>query len=238
MQYLGCMAEYSVVPSISVVKIDKDLPFEQAALVGCGVMTGVGAAIKTARVTPGSSVAVFGCGGVGLSTIQGARLAGARTIIAVDLNEDKLALAKEFGATHTINAGEGDPVDRIKELTGGFGTHYAFEAIGLVDAPFLQSIRCTRSRGITVWVGHAPFGTPVTMDARDLIMEKTVIGSMYGTAEPQIEFPRLLALYQAGKLKLDELITGRYRFDEINTAMDNVRAGVGLRNVILFGDQG
>ncbi len=231
---LGTFGSYTVVPEVAAVPIDKDIPFPQAALVGCGVTTGVGAAINTAQVQPGSTAAVFGAGGVGLNVIQGCAIAGATTIIAVDLLDNKLEMAKEFGATHTVNASEGDPVERIKELTGGFGTHYAFEAIGLVEAPFLQSIRCTRSRGITVWVGHAPFGTPVTMDARDLIMEKTVIGSMYGTAKPQIEFPRLLALYQAGKLKLDELITRQFPVEEINDAFTALANGEVARSTLSF----
>ena len=204
---LGTFAAYVTVPEIAAVPIDKDVPFAQAALVGCGVTTGVGAAINTARVQPGTTVAVFGAGGVGLNCMQGAEIAGATTIIAVDILDNKLDMAMEFGATHAVNASRDDPVERIMELTGGLGAHYAFEAIGLVEAPFVQSIRCTRRRGVTVWVGHAPEETPVTIDARDLMQEKTVIGSMYGTARPQIEFPRLLALYKAGRLRLDELIT-------------------------------
>ena len=231
---LGTFGSYTVVPQVAAVPIDKDVPFPQASLVGCGVTTGVGAAINTAQVQPGSTAAVFGAGRVGLNCIQGCAIAGATTIIAVDLLDSKLEIAKEFGATHTVNAARADAVATIKELTGGYGVHYAFEAIGLVAAPFVQSIRATRSRGITVWVGHAPIDTPVTIDARDLIAEKTVIGSMYGTAKPQIEFPRLLNLYKSGKLKLDELITKRFPVEEVNSAFEALGKGEVARSTLSF----
>ena len=133
-----------------------------------------------------------------------------------------------------MNASEGDPVERIIELTGGLGVHYAFEAIGLVEAPFVQSILCTRSRGVTVWVGHAPNETPVTIDARALMAEKMVIGSMYGTSRPQTDFPRLLGLYKAGKLKLDELISRRFPLEEVNTAFEVLGRGEVARSVLTF----
>lgn len=232
--HLGTFAGYATVPEIAAVPIDRDVPFGQAALVGCGVTTGVGAAINTARVQPGTTVAVFGAGGVGLNCMQGAEIAGATTIIAVDILDNKLDMAMEFGATHAVNASRDDPVERIMDLTGGLGAHYAFEAIGLVEAPFLQSIQCTRRRGVTVWVGHAPEETPVTIDARELMQEKTVIGSMYGTARPQIEFPRLLALYKAGKLRLDELITRTYPLDEADAAFEALGKGEVARSVLTF----
>ena len=232
--HLGTFAGYATVPEIAAVPIDRDVPFGQAALVGCGVTTGVGAAINTARVQPGTTVAVFGAGGVGLNCMQGAEIAGATTIIAVDILDNKLDMAMEFGATHAVNASREDPVARIMELTGGLGAHYAFEAIGLVEAPFVQSIQCTRRRGITVWVGHAPEETPVTIDARELMQEKTVIGSMYGTARPQIEFPRLLALYKAGKLRLDELITRTYPLEEADAAFEALGKGEVARSVLTF----
>ncbi len=231
---LGTFAAYATVPEIAAVPIDKDVPFGQAALVGCGVTTGVGAAINTARVQPGTTAAVFGAGGVGLNVMQGAEIAGATTIIAVDILDNKLDMAMEFGATHAVNASKEDPVERIMELTDGIGAHYAFEAIGLVEAPFVQSIQCTRRRGVTVWVGHAPEETPVTLDARELMQEKTVIGSMYGTARPQIEFPRLLALYKAGKLRLDELITRTYPLEEADAAFEALGRGEVARSVLTF----
>ena len=231
---LGTFGTHTVVPEVAAVRIDEDVPFAQAALLGCGVVTGVGAAINTARVQPGASVAVFGCGGVGLNCMQGSAIAGASTIIAVDLLDGKLELAREFGATHTVNASREDPVDRIKELTGGAGVDYAFEAIGLVEAPFVQSILCTRNRGLTVWVGHAPDNTAVSIDAKALAYEKMVMGSLYGSARPQVEFPRLLDLYKAGKLKLDELVSRRFPLDEINTAFDVLGKGEVARSVIIF----
>ena len=231
---LGTFGSYTVVPEGAAVRIDEDIPFPQASLVGCGVTTGVGAAINTARVQPGSTVAIFGCGGVGLNCIQGAAIAGASTIIAVDLLDNKLEMGREFGATHTVNASDGDPVEAIKELSDGEGVHYAFEAIGLVEAPFVQSIRCTRSRGVTVWVGHAPIDTPVTIDARDIMYEKMVIGSMYGSARPHIDFPRLLNLYREGRLKLDELISRSFPLEEVNAAFDVLSNGEVARSVLTF----
>jgi S-(hydroxymethyl)glutathione dehydrogenase/alcohol dehydrogenase len=231
---LGTFAGYALVPEVAAVKIDPDIPFAQASLVGCGVMTGVGAAINTAQVHPGSTTAVFGCGGVGLNVIQGCAIAGAETIIAVDMLDNKLEIAKSFGATHSVNAGREDPVERIRELTGGTGVHYAFEAIGLVPEPFLQSILCTRKRGVTTWVGHAPLNTPVTIDARALMPEKMVMGSMYGTARPHIDFPRLLNLYKAGKLKLDELITRRFKLEEADEAFAVLGRGEVARSVLTF----
>lgn len=229
---LGTFAEYALVHETAAVKIDPDLPLEQAALVGCGVTTGVGAVINTARVPPGASVAVFGCGGVGLNCVQGAVIAGAEPIIAVDLLDSKLELARSFGATHTVNAAREDPVERIRELTGGQGVHFAFEAIGLVEAPFVQSVLCTRKRGVTVWVGHAPLNTPVTLDARALIQEKTVIGSFYGSARPHVDFPRLLRLYRSGRLKLDELITRRFPLTGVDEAFAALGRGEVARSVL------
>ena len=229
---LGTFAEYALVHQNATVVIDRDIPFPQASLVGCGVTTGVGAAINTAGVVPGATCAVFGCGGVGLNVIQGCRIAGASQIIAVDMLDNKLEMAKKFGATDTVNASQVDPVEAIKELTGGPGVHYAFEAIGLVEAPFLQSIQCTRKRGVTIWVGHAPLNTNVNIDARTIMQEKMVMGSMYGSARPQIEFPRLLRLYQEGKLMLDELITRTYPLSGANEAFAALGRGEVARSVL------
>ena len=229
---LGTFGTYTVVPRTAAVPIDKDMPLEQAALIGCGVMTGVGAAINTAKVEAGSSVAVFGCGGVGLNCIQGAAIVGAEPIIAVDILDNKLEMAKEFGATHTVNSAQEDPVARIQEITDGLGVHYAFEAIGLIGEPFLQSILCTRKRGVSVFVGHAPVNTPIPLDARMLMAEKSIIGSMYGTARPQIDFPRLVTLYKAGKLKLDELVTRVYPLEQVNDAFDALAKGEVARSVL------
>ena len=231
---LGTFGTHALVPQDAVVSIDKDMPFAQAALIGCGVMTGVGAAINTAQVQQGSSVAVFGCGGVGLNCIQGAAIAGAEPIIAVDVRDNKLEMAKRFGATHTVNASQEDAVARIQELSGGPGVHYAFEAIGITGEPFLQAIQCTRRRGITVFVGHAPEGTPVALDARMLMHEKTVIGSYYGSARPHVDFSRLIRLYKAGKLNLDELVTRRYPLEGVNEAFEALGRGEVARSVLMF----
>lgn len=206
---LGTFATHTIVPSDVVIPIDKEIPLQQAALVGCGVLTGVGAVVNTAQVEPGRGVAVFGCGGVGLNCIQGAALVGADPIIAVDIFDAKLALARQFGATHILNARQVDVVSQIQALTGG-GVHYAFEAVGLSGETFLQSILCTRKRGTTIFVGHAPFNTPVPLDARMLMHEKRVMGSYYGTARPHVDIPRFLNLYKQGKLKLDELVSRTY----------------------------
>jgi S-(hydroxymethyl)glutathione dehydrogenase/alcohol dehydrogenase len=182
------------------------------------------------------SVAVFGCGGVGLNCIQGAALAGAEPIIAVDLRDNTREMATRFGATHPVNAVDGDPVARIQEITGGPGVHYAFEAIGLVGEPFRQAIECTRKRGVTVFVGHAPHKTPVDFDARMLMPEKMVIGSMYGTCRPRVDVPRLIGLYQAGKLKLDELVTRTYPLAQVNEAFAALGEGQVARSVLTMAD--
>jgi len=229
---LGTFSTETIVPGDVVIAIDKEIPLQQAALVGCGVMTGVGAALNTANVRPGKSVAVFGCGGVGLNVIQGAAIASAEPIIAVDILDNKLELAKQFGATHTVNSAKEDAVARIQEITGGPGAHYAFEAIGLVGEPFRQAILCTRKRGITVFVGHAPFNTAVDFDARMLMPEKMVIGSMYGSCRPRVDFPRLLGLYKSGKLKLDELVTRVYPLEQVNDAFVALGKGEVARSVL------
>ena len=231
---LGTFGTHALIPQDAVIPIDKDMPFAQAALIGCGVMTGVGAAINTAQVQQGSSVAVFGCGGVGLNCIQGAAIAGAEPIIAVDVRDNKLEMGKRFGATHTVNASQEDAVARIQELSGGPGVHYAFEAIGITGEPFLQAIQCTRRRGITVFVGHAPEGTPVALDARMLMHEKTVIGSYYGSARPHVDFSRLIRLYKAGKLNLDELVTRKYPLEGVNEAFEALGRGEVARSVLMF----
>ena len=229
---LGTFSTETILPQDVVIPIDKEIPLPQAALVGCGVVTGVGAVLNTAKVEPGKSVAVFGCGGVGLNVIQGAMIAGAEPIIAIDILNNKLELGKQFGATHTVNSSQVDPVMAIQDLTEGQGVHYAFEAIGLISDPFKQSILCTRKRGITVYVGHAPVNTPVDFDARILFSEKMVIGSYYGTCRPRVDFPRLLGLYKADKLKLDELVTRVYPLEQINQAFTALGAGEVARSVL------
>ena len=232
MNALGTFSTETIVPQDIAIPIDREIPFGQAALVGCGVMTGVGAALNTANVQPGKSVAVFGCGGVGLNVIQGAAIAGAEPIIAVDILDNKLEMGTLFGATHTVNSARVNPVETIQELTVGKGVHYAFEAIGLVPEPYKQAILCTRRRGVTVFVGHGPDNTPVDFDSKILAMEKTVIGSLYGTCRPQVDFARIFSLYKAGKLKLDELVTRVYPLEEVNEAFDALGKGEVARSVL------
>ncbi len=232
MNALGTFSTETIVPQDIAIPIDREIPFGQAALVGCGVMTGVGAALNTANVQPGKSVAVFGCGGVGLNVIQGAAIAGAEPIIAVDILDNKLEMGTLFGATHTVNSARVNPVEAIQELTVGKGVHYAFEAIGLVPEPYKQAILCTRRRGVTVFVGHGPDNTPVDFDSKILAMEKTVIGSLYGTCRPRVDFARIFSLYKAGKLKLDELVTRVYPLEEVNEAFDALGKGEVARSVL------
>jgi len=234
MQFLGCMAEYAVVPAISLVKIDKSVPMEKAALIGCGVMTGVGAALNSAKVTPGSRVAVFGCGGVGLSIIQGARLAGAAQIIAVDLADNKLEMAKKFGATHTVNGGDGLAVMKCKELTDGEGPDFTFEAVG-IPALMLEANAAARRGGVVCIVGVGSLLETMNLNALMVSMEgKTVKGSFYGDANVRHDFPMLLDLYQSGKLNLDDMVSNTYSIDEAGQAIDDLKSGKNARGVIVF----
>ena len=233
MSFLGNMAEYAVVPEACVVSVDKSVPFQAAALVGCGVTTGVGAVINTAQVEPGSTVAVFGCGGVGLSVVQGARIAGARMVIAVDLSAEKLEMAKSFGATHTVTPGT-DAAKEIMALTGGIGADYAFEVVGLgklVEAAF----KATRRGGTTVVVGVGSKDDRYSFNSLILpFTAKTIKGSMYGSANFKVDFPMLLDLYKAGKLDLDHMVTRTYTIDEAGQAFEDLEAGRNARGVILF----
>jgi S-(hydroxymethyl)glutathione dehydrogenase/alcohol dehydrogenase len=234
MQFLGCMAEEAIVPAISAVKVDQSIPLDKAALVGCGVMTGVGAVINTARVTPGSSVAVFGCGGVGLSIVQGARLAGATTIIGVDLADNKLEMAKTFGATHTVNGGREDAVGKCKEVTGGVGPDFTFEAVGVPDL-MAAAYTAVRRGGTATVVGVGKLDQVVPLNALLLSMDgKTLKGSYYGDANVHGDFPRLLELYRAGKLNLDDMVTKTYTIDEAPQAFVDMQENKNARGVILY----
>ena len=230
----GVMAEYATLSTDNLVKIGADIPLDRAALVSCGVMTGVGAVFNTARVEPGAAVMVIGTGGVGLNVIQGAAIAGASPIVAVDVADAKLELARTFGATHTINAAtEENVVKAAKKLTGG-GPDYCFECIGL-GKTVEQAFRSLRKGGKAVVVGVARSEDSVPVKPVSLTFEeKTLTGSYFGSARPREDFPRLLALYKAGRLKLDELITHRYRVDEAAQAFADLEAGRNARGVIVF----
>ena len=233
MSFLGNMAEYCVVPEACVVAIDKRYDFKAAALVGCGVTTGVGAAIKTAEVKPGSTVAVFGCGGVGLNVIQGARIAGASKIIAVDLSVEKMQMARAFGATDNVS-GNGDSVKEILGMTGGIGVDYAFEVVGngkLVEA----CVKATRANGTTVLVGVGRSDDRFSFNAMVLpFTAKTIKGCMYGSANFKVDFPMYLELYRQGRLDLDRLITHTYSIDEAPQAFADMESGKNARGVIVY----
>jgi NDMA-dependent alcohol dehydrogenase len=228
----GAMAEYATVSAENLIKIDPKIPLDCAALVGCGVTTGVGAVFNTAKVEPGSSVAVFGCGGVGLSVIQGALIAGARRIIAIDTLAPKLEMARKFGATDTIVFNE-DPVKEVKKITAG-GPDYAFECVGSGELA-ATAYRAIRRGGLAVVVGVAKPSDSTAIRTMTLpFEEKTITGSYFGSCVPRVDFPRMLALYMAGRLKLEELITRRYPIAEAPQAFADLQAGKNARGVIVF----
>jgi S-(hydroxymethyl)glutathione dehydrogenase/alcohol dehydrogenase len=230
----GVMAEVATRHVDKVVKIDKDIPLDRAALVSCGVMTGVGAVVNTARVAPGSVTVVFGAGGVGLNAIQGCAIAGAAMIVAVDMSDAKLELARQFGATHTLNAKtEENVVKALRKLTGG-GADYAFECVGYGEIA-AQAYGALRKGGTAVVVGVASQKDTTTLRTASLTFEeKTLTGSYFGSARPREDFPRLLALYRNKRLKLDELITRTYTIDEAPQAFADLASGKNARGVIVF----
>jgi len=230
---VGSFAEQVVVPAEQVVPVRKDVSMEVLALIGCAVTTGVGAVVNAAKVEPGSTVAVIGCGGVGLNVIQGAALVNAGRIIAVDLLDNKLEYARQFGATDVVNGSNGDAVEQVRELTGG-GVDYAFEVIGN-GKTVEQAIQMTRVAGTACVVGMAPQGSQATFDPLLLVTKETkLIGTWYGSARPRIDFPRMVELTLAGKLKVEELISRRYSLDQINEGFERLGRGEVARGVIVF----
>ena len=230
---VSAFADHAVAARESCVRIDPGLPFELAALFGCAVLTGVGAVVNTAKVEPGASVAVVGLGGVGVSAVLGARLAGARQIVAVDLSDDKLAFAERLGATHSVNAGAKDAVEAVRRITGG-GAEFAFDMAGAVPALEL-AYAVTARGGMTVTAGlphpsRRMALAPVTLVAE----ERTLKGSYIGSAAPLRDVPRFISLFQAGKLPVDALLTHRLKLEEINAGFDRLRDGIGVRQVVLF----
>lgn len=235
MARLGTFAEHVVCPAEMLVPIREDMPWPQAALIGCAVPTGVGAVAMAARVEAGASVLVIGCGGVGLNVVQGARLVGAGMIVACDLLDNKLAFARQFGATHTINAKGESLLDRVRELTGGRGIDYAFDAIGS-ELTTLQILDAVRPGGTAVIVGMAPVSARAAIAPYPMaLQEKTLKGTLYGSVRPQIDFPRFVDLYLQGRLKLDELISRTYSLDEINEGFTALTRGEVARGVVVFG---
>jgi S-(hydroxymethyl)glutathione dehydrogenase/alcohol dehydrogenase len=234
MARIGTFSEHVVCPAEMLIPIRKEMPWPQAALMGCCVPTGVGAVTRCADVEAGASVVVIGCGGVGLNVIQGARLAGAGQIIACDLLDTKLAFAREFGATHTLNASRDKVVDQVRALTGGRGADYAFDAIG-GEATTLQILDAIRPGGTAVIVGMAAMSVraPITPYAMAL-QEKTLKGTMYGSVRPNLDFPKLVDLYLDGRLKIDQLISRTWKLDEINEGFAAMRGGQVARGVVVF----
>jgi S-(hydroxymethyl)glutathione dehydrogenase / alcohol dehydrogenase len=231
---LSVFAEQMVVHEHAVVKINKEIPLDRAALVGCGVMTGVGAVFNAAKVEPGSTVAVIGCGGIGLSAVNGAAIAGAERIIAIDTNSSKLEKAKEMGATHTINASNVDPVAAVKDMTEGKGVPYSFEAIGLkVTAE--QSFAMLRPGGVATIIGMVPFGTKIELHGADFLRDRKIQGTSMGGNRFRVDMPRLLELWRQGRLKLDTLLSGQVKLNEINEGFAMLKSGAPVRNLINFG---
>ena len=229
---VSAFAERMLVHENAVAKITKDIPLDRAALLGCGVTTGLGAVFRTARLRPGSTVAVIGAGGVGLNVIQGALLAGAGRIIAVDQSAAKGELARSFGATDFVDASTGNAVDLVRELTGD-GVDYSFEAIGLKPTTE-QAFAMLRPGGVATVVGMIPLGTSIEIPGVDFMFEKKIQGSLMGSNQFRTDMPRYADLYLQGRLKLDELVSARISLDDVNAAFEEMQRGSVARSVIVF----
>lgn len=231
---IGTFCTHTLVHALQAVPVAPDLPPAQMSLIGCGVMTGVGAAFYSAGVKPGTSVAVFGCGGVGDSVIQGARLAGATTIIAVDIDPKKLEWAKGFGATHTVNPRAGDPIAAIKALTGGNGVNYSFEAVGRADT-IEQALFCRDLAGTCVLIGVPGTGPELTLPLQRFFdLGGSFRVSWYGDCLPTRDFPMLAEWYRQGKLDLDNVVTRTISLEETEDAFAAMERGETLRSVIVL----
>ena len=229
---LSSFADHMLVHEHAVAKIREDMPLDRAALIGCGVTTGVGAVIHTAGIEPGSTVAVIGCGGVGLSCINGAAIAGAGQIIAVDTVASKLELARKFGATDGVDAGEGDVVQQIRDLTSG-GVHYSFEAIGNKTTA-QQAFRMLRPGGTATVIGMIPPGDMVEIHGPDFLREKKIQGSSMGSNRFRVDMPRFVDFYLQGKLHLDDMVSSRIKLEDVTDALTALETGEVARNVIMF----
>ena len=228
---VSSFAEYAVVPESGAVAVAKDMPLDRASLVSCAVLTGVGAVLNTAKVPAGARVAVFGCGGVGLNVVQGARIAGAERIVAVDVTAGKLAVAARFGATDVVDARQSDPVQAIRDLVGG--VDHAFEALGREET-IRQAWRSLDVGGEVIVVGLMRHGATLTIDADPLVNEQGIRGCYFGSSVLQRDVPALVDRYLAGDLLLDDLISQRIGLDGLDGAFDRLRAGEGARNVLVF----
>jgi S-(hydroxymethyl)glutathione dehydrogenase/alcohol dehydrogenase len=229
---LSTYAEKMLVHENAIVKVRDDMPWEAAALIGCGVTTGVGAAMNTAAVKPGSTVAVFGAGGVGLAAIQGARIAGARTIIAVDIHENKMKTARELGATHTVDASSGDPVQKVLDIVPG-GVDYSFECIGLKVAAE-QAFQTIRDGGVATVVGMIPVGQKIEVEGSVMLRSKKLQGCTMGSNHFKVHMPQYVDFYMQGRLKLDEMVTRTGKLEDVNEAFRAMKAGEVARTVLKF----
>ena len=233
---IGTLSSHAVVKKEAVIPFTTDIPFESACIVGCGVMTGYGSVVNTAKLTPGSSAVILGAGGVGLNSIQGARISGAGKIIAIDVNEQRLEMAKEFGATHTILASREDKglmqaSEAVKQLCRGSGADFAFECTG-VPALGAAPLAMVRSAGTAIQVSGIE--EEITIDMNLFEWDKVYINPLYGGAKPEYDFPKLLELYEHKQLKLDELITRTYPLEALQKAIDDMLAGRNAKGVITF----
>ena len=233
LMYLGAFGEYCIVQDQQAIPVPHEMPFEQAALIGCGVMTGIGAALNVAQVRPGNSVMVIGCGAVGLAAIQGAKLGGAETIIAVDLQDSRLAVAEWMGATHQVNPTAGNAVDFARSLTSGRGVDIVLESAGNEHA-FRLTVEAVRPGGQVIWLGKTDVDQQVAFRWGSLMQEKRIRRSSYGDARPKRDFPYLCRAYLGGKLDLDGLISQRIGLDQINQGFAALKAGETIRSVIVF----
>ena len=230
----AAFAEYVVVDQSQIVQVPQTIPLEKAALLACGVITGVGAVVNTGQVKPGSSVVVIGLGGVGLNAVQGAVLAGASKIIAMDILDMKLTVAKTFGATHTLNARQDDARQVVLDLTDGRGADYVFVTVGSTTAASL-GLTLLRRAGTLVIVGMPPTGATIPLPVVDIADNGLkILGSFVGSTRLRVDVPWLVELYQQGRLKLDELITARYSLEQINEAIGKTERGEAIRNVIIW----
>ncbi|HEV7995145.1 MAG TPA: Zn-dependent alcohol dehydrogenase [Stellaceae bacterium] len=229
---LSSFAEQMLVHENAIVKIDPDIPLDRAALVGCGVMTGVGAVFNAAKVEPGSTVAVIGCGGVGLSAVNGAALAGAERIIAIDTVASKLELARTMGATDTLNASNADPVKAVRAMTGG-GVNYSFEALG-TKTTAEQAFQMLRGGGTATIIGMVPLGVKIELHGYDFLRDRKLQGTSMGGNRFRVDMPRLLSLWRQGRLKLDHLISGKLKLDQINDGFAALKSGAPVRQLIDF----
>jgi len=231
--HLSSFAEKMLVHEHALVKVTPEMPLDKAALIGCGVTTGLGAVFRTAQVRPGETVAVIGCGGIGLSAIQGARIAGANKIFAIDMVGSKLELAQELGATHVINASDGDTVAQVMDQTDGLGVEYSFEAIGLA-ATAEQAFGMLRNGGQATVIGLIPVGTNISIPGAALISEKTLTGSNMGSNQFRTDMPRFIDMYLDGRLKLDEMVSKKITLDQINDGFKEMKTGEVTRSIITF----